>query len=163
MSEIPEKIDAFKDEYAFLSNFHPSPIVLCGLEYPTVEHAYQAAKCLYAEDAIQVHGAATPKEAKKLGRAAECIPDWPLIKWPVMYALLLLKFTQHDDLRQQLLATGRARLVEGNHWHDNFWGACTCDKCKDLEHQNQLGLLLEQVRFVLSNRAGALSRAPADA
>ena len=41
-----EKIDQFKDEFRFLSNFWQSEVVLDDRKYPTVEHAYQAAKTL---------------------------------------------------------------------------------------------------------------------
>jgi hypothetical protein len=42
---IPNKpIKAFRGKHAFLSNFHPSPVVLDGQTNPTVEHAFQAAK-----------------------------------------------------------------------------------------------------------------------
>lgn len=38
------EINRFVQEYAFLSNFYPSIVQFEGLNYPTVEHAYQAAK-----------------------------------------------------------------------------------------------------------------------
>ena len=37
-------IDKFSGKYAFLSNFFPAEVVLEGEKYPTVEHAFQAAK-----------------------------------------------------------------------------------------------------------------------
>ncbi len=39
-------IREFKGEFRFLSNFFPSRIYHDGIEYPTVEHAFQAAKTL---------------------------------------------------------------------------------------------------------------------
>ena len=39
-------IDKFKNEHEFLSNFYPSPITIEDITYPTVEHAFQAAKTL---------------------------------------------------------------------------------------------------------------------
>ena len=50
------------------------------------------------------------------------------------------------ELREKLLATGNEELVEGNTWHDNIWGNCSCDCCKKIEGQNKLGKLLMQVR-----------------
>ena len=38
-----------------------------------------------------------------------------------MYEVLTAKFTQHVDLRKKLIATGDAKLVEGNNWNDTFW------------------------------------------
>lgn len=37
-------INSFTGKYAFLSNFHYSPITFEKIEYPTAEHAFQAAK-----------------------------------------------------------------------------------------------------------------------
>ena len=37
-------IDSVSGAHAFLSNFHPAPVVLDGVTYPSVEHAFQAAK-----------------------------------------------------------------------------------------------------------------------
>ena len=39
-------IDNFDGEFAFLSNFSPDPCAFEGIVYPTVEHAFQAAKTL---------------------------------------------------------------------------------------------------------------------
>ena len=41
-----DRITAFRGEHAFLSNFHPAPVVLDGEIYRSVEHAYQAAHFL---------------------------------------------------------------------------------------------------------------------
>lgn len=38
------RINSFSGSHAFLSNFESAPIFYDGLSYPTVEHAYQAAK-----------------------------------------------------------------------------------------------------------------------
>ena len=35
---------AFEGEYSWLSNFWPVEVVLDGMVFPSVEHAYQAAK-----------------------------------------------------------------------------------------------------------------------
>jgi predicted NAD-dependent protein-ADP-ribosyltransferase YbiA (DUF1768 family) len=58
---------------------------------------------------------------------------------------LRLKF-QDPKLRAMLLATGNEELIEGNTWHDNTWGDCSCDACKDIEGKNMLGKLLMKVR-----------------
>jgi len=45
-----------------------------------------------------------------------------------------------------LLATLDAELIEGNAWHDNFWGDCFCEKCRDIEGLNVLGNILMRIR-----------------
>jgi len=41
---LPGVINRFLTRYFFLGNYHPSPIMYDGVEYPSSEHAYQAAK-----------------------------------------------------------------------------------------------------------------------
>ena len=54
------------------------------------------------------------------------------------------------ELRTKLLATGNRVLVEGNYWHDNFWGECTCEKCKATQKaENWLGKLLMERRDLI--------------
>jgi predicted NAD-dependent protein-ADP-ribosyltransferase YbiA (DUF1768 family) len=61
-----------------------------------------------------------------------------------MYTLLMLKF-ENEYLREKLLETGDADLIEGNRWHDKFWGKCVCDKCKGAG-ENNLGRILKKIR-----------------
>ena len=46
-------IDRFKDEYFFLSNFCAVSVLFRNIEFPSVENAYQAAKCLHHGDMHQ--------------------------------------------------------------------------------------------------------------
>ena len=71
-----------------------------------------------------------------------------------MYFLVLLKFQSHEDLRNQLFATGDAELIEGNDWHDNYWGNCECPRCVSIEGQNHLGKILMRVRNNLRAERG---------
>lgn len=136
-------ITSFSGEYRFLSNFYPCEIPLDGIVYPSVEHAYQAAKFPTPSRAFFVH--CTAGYAKRLGREAILPPTWYRDKMIVMWRCLVQKFS-HPHLRQSLLATNDRPLVEGNHWHDTFWGVC---------HgvgQNQLGLMLMAVRADIRQR-----------
>lgn len=74
-----------------------------------------------------------------------------------MQALLEQKFSQ-EPLRSQLLATGGKELIEGNVWHDNFWGVCQCADCKKLvkgRWGNKLGEMLMRIRNFSRPRAYA--------
>ena len=134
-----DPIDCFRGDYFFLSNFSPHPVVHAGVRYPTVEHAYQAAKTddLAARDRIAA--ARSPTEAKDIGRTVPLRDEWDRQRLDVMLSLLRHKFTD-PALADQLLATGDRPLVEGNDWGDTFWCTCSCDGT------NHLGRLLEQVR-----------------
>lgn len=146
VNKIEKSISFFKDEFAFLSNFYPSSIIWKGTKWPTVEHAYQASKSRCPDYEEKIRRAETPGIAKKLGRKAPLQKNWEEIKVPLMTELVFLKFEQNLDLRDKLLGTNLAKLVEGNYWHDNFWGSCFCSGCKDIEGQNMLGIILMEVR-----------------
>jgi ribA/ribD-fused uncharacterized protein len=143
-------IDSFREEYAFLSNFYPVVVTLDEMNYPTVEHAFQAAKCLDLSERIKICKAKTPGQAKRLGRQVVSFKkNWNDIRVKVMRDLLYQKFG-HKQLLFKLLATGNQQLVEGNTWHDNFWGVCQCGRCT--VGQNQLGKLLMEIRQEVRDR-----------
>lgn len=118
-----------------------------------MEHAYQAAKATSLVPAMEIRALATPGEAKRYGRKPTDIrADWEEVKVSVMFDLVFRKFLVDGELRELLLGTDRRRLVEGNFWHDNFWGDCCCMKrpgCRD-EGKNVLGGILMLVRGVLA-------------
>jgi ribA/ribD-fused uncharacterized protein len=134
-------IDSFKGPYAFLSNFHPAPVSLDEDVYPTVEHAYQAAKTLSPDERTKVRNASTPGQAKRMGRKVTFRSDFDLIKIDVMYNLLKAKFAWYD-LQSFLMDTGSRELIEGNEWGDTFWGV---DR-RTGTGRNHLGKLLMRVR-----------------
>jgi len=136
-------INSFQGEYFFLSNFFYSPFEFDGEIYATVEHAFQAAKTFDTEQRQSIRQAASPAQAKKMGRAVQLRPDWEQVKFDIMLALLRLKFSQ-ADLRQKLLDTGDSELIEGNTWGDKVWG-CVSYKGQWIG-RNHLGKLLMQVR-----------------
>lgn len=141
-------IRRFHNEYDFLSNFHPSPIYWNGEVYPTVEHAFQAAKTLNPEYQGKIRRATTPAQAKRLGRSVALRPDWETVKVETMRLLISCKFAKDTPLAAKLLATGDAELIEGNTWHDNFWGVDIRTPEKGL---NWLGQILMEQRAHLAD------------
>lgn len=126
-------------EFRFLSNFWFSPMVLDGLWYATVEHLYQSAKAAGAErEAIRT--APTPHEARRLGQLVALPDSWASRRLPVMGTAVWLKF-KNAELRQMLLATDDAELVEFAPWGDRFWGVD-----RDLVGENNLGKILMATR-----------------
>lgn len=132
-------IDSFSGEYRFLSNFYPASVWFDWKEYPTVEHAYQAAKTLNHEMREVIRNLSTPAKAKYVGRREPLRPDWEQMKLWLMEELVLMKF-EDPVLRSLLKATGDQELVEGNHWGDRFWGVCVG------VGENHLGKILMKVR-----------------
>lgn len=137
------KIEESQGDYRFLNNFWPASVVLDGVSYPSVEHAYQAAKTLNLDDRKQflccTHG-----EAKRAGRALLLRSDWEQVRLSIMSDLVKQKFTNNRILAEKLIDTGAAELIEGNNWNDTFWGVCRGIG------DNNLGKILTVVRSQLS-------------
>jgi ribA/ribD-fused uncharacterized protein len=148
------KIERFDGEYRFLSNFWPAPVWLDTVQYPTVEHAYQAAKFRNEVPYTQsqtlrqaIFACKTPAEAKRLAKRYKTMVrlDWAKIRYNLMNHLVYQKFTQHKHLGDMLRATGTAELVEGNWWGDTYWGVCNGIG------SNWLGVILMNVRSEISH------------
>jgi ribA/ribD-fused uncharacterized protein len=122
-------ITEFQGEYRYLSNFWLAPFFYGNATWPSSEHAFQAFKTLDSEERYRVLLSPTPGAAKREGRKVTLRPDWDQIKKQVMLQVVLAKFIQNPDLVRQLAATGTVRLIEGNTWHDNYWGSCKCHGC----------------------------------
>lgn len=142
----------------------------------TNEHLFQAAKTPYAFNSGPLHqilrsqarahalilAAPSPTHAKRAGRALPHfdIAGWNAVRDDVMYGLLQAKF-EIAELRQLLLDTGDADLIEGNNWHDTYWGVCR-SSCQRAPHapfgENRLGKLLMTLRRALRTEATAGQR-----
>ena len=148
-------IQRFEGRYGFLSNFYPCEIEHQGIVYPSVEHFYVAMKCngIQLFNGVQytpndfremVAGIPHPGSAKKLGRKMSVRKDWDEKKLEFMEWAVREKF-KDEKLAEMLIETGDMPIVEGNVWHDTWWGVCSCDKCSG-KGQNRLGRILMQVR-----------------
>ncbi len=141
MSRPVPAISEFIGQYRFLSNFYPAVVKYKSNDYPTVEHAFQAAKCVNDTDRQRICWAKSPGMAKRLGRRVNLRPEWESVKQDVMLSLLRQKFDS-GELKDKLLATYPAELIEGNSWNDTFWGVNEFTG----KGQNHLGKLLMRVR-----------------
>lgn len=140
-------IDSFSEKYFFLSNFYNVYVEYDGTIYCSTEAAFQAAKTMDMAERARI-ASLSPSDAKRAGRRLQLRPDWESVKDKVMYDVCFAKFTTNDSfrLRERLLETEDEELIEGNTWHDNYWGNCTCDKCKNIPGRNQLGKTLMRIR-----------------
>lgn len=68
------------------------------------------------------------------------------LDFKIMKHALKVKFKQHPDLREMLLATGQAKIVFDT-VADSFWGVATLGKSK--RQRNQMGELLMEVRTTM--------------
>ena len=132
LSNTLDSVKRFEGKYGFLSNFWPG-------DRTSVEHKYQAAKCVLHEERDQVLLCRTPGQAKRLGSKVRLKHHWDNIKIQVMTDLVREKF-KDPELSRMLLDTGYMCLEEGNTWGDHYWGVCNG------YGENVLGKILIQVR-----------------
>jgi len=135
------------DAYSEFSNFAPYGVEMEGTWWPTVEHYFQAQKFEDPAYRDKIRKANRPKDAKALGltRKRPLRSDWEVVKEEIMYAAVAKKFMTHATLKELLLSTGDAAIVE-NAPMDYFWGAG-----QDGTGQNKLGKILMRVRSELSD------------
>lgn len=133
------------ETYGFLNNFKKAKMFVYDRWWKNVESAYQAQKTIITDEYDKIWLADTPRQARDLGQLVTMRPDWDKVKVSVMEECVLAKFTQNHDLREKLLATKDAELIEDSPI-DWFWG---CGK--DGTGQNQLGEALMRVRNKLAS------------
>lgn len=131
-----------KGEYGYMSNFYKSPITISGVQWPTTEHYFQAKKFTDTDLQNKIRLVSSASKAAKMGRTKHHSfrEDWDTHRLKVMKLALKAKFYQHQDLKEKLLATGNATLIEDSPV-DYFWGIG-----KDGSGENMLGIQLMEVR-----------------
>lgn len=144
---------ASEKPYGAFSNLYRREIEFEGEKFATSEHAYQAGKARKPEVRKWLMEAPSPA---LLAMAAHGLyvwdinSDWSKTKFDRMKRVLRAKFTQHDDLKQLLLSTGTARLVESatvDNAVNRLWGEVSG------VGKNKLGQLLMEVRAELAAAA----------
>ena len=144
--------------YGALSNLYRREVEFEGRIYPTSEHAYQAGKASKAAVRDWILSAPSPSLAAMAAHGLytwDIVPNWSQIKFDRMRAVLRAKFDQHLDLRDLLLSTGQARLVESgtvNNAVNRLWGEV------DGKGENMLGVMLMEVRAELAKQSASSSR-----
>lgn len=144
-SRVSKAISGFFGPYRWLSNFWPCKIPFEGVTYPSVEHAYQAAKSLEILERQFIASLPHARDAKAAVRAMRLVRRVDCDE--VMRRLLLLKFDGgiNVELREKIKATGNAELVEANYWGDTYWGVDS----RTGKGENRLGKLLMEVREIV--------------
>lgn len=136
--------------YGCFSNFSRHAIAIDGTTWPTTEHFFQAAKFTDPADIATVRAARTPFLAAQTGRERHRSfrGDWDAVRDDAMLRALRAKFTQHRELREILLSTHAATLVEHTA-NDRYWA-----DGGDGSGRNMLGILLARVREELVTEDG---------
>jgi hypothetical protein len=159
VGEVVMKIICFhnpNEKNGFLSNWFPARFIINGAEFSSVEQymMYQKAVC-FNDTAIAARIMETSDVAviKSLGRAVSGYDDsvWSEIREKVVFDGLMAKFSQNNDLKKRLLATGDCILAECA-VKDVIWGIGLSMKDHDRfdvnkwRGKNLLGLALMKVR-----------------
>lgn len=144
---------AFQSEYAFLSNFYPCEISFNNMFFRSSEQLYQYERAIFANNtrcANDILNANTPQAAKREGFRVGNSPGWDRVKLTKMKDIVTMKFDQNPVLKNELLKTGEANLIEAS--HDTFWGAGLPLNAKKLREgkwhgHNHLGKILVNYRY----------------
>lgn len=142
--------------YGAFSNLYRRPIVFEGETFPTGEHAYQAGKARKREVRAWLMSAPSPALLAMAAHGLyywDVAPGWSTTKFDRMRNVLRAKFVQHEDLRDLLLSTANARLVESasvDNEVNRTWGEVNG------VGKNMLGKLLMEVRDELHKGSVAL-------
>ena len=116
-----------------------------GKVWPSVEHYFQGMK--FTDDARQeqVRQAASPQQARRLGRKRHNSfrKDWKKVRQTIMTRAVYTRCRTHPELAEELLATGDQKIVENSNF-DYFWG---CGR--DRRGENAYGRVLMNVRAKL--------------
>lgn len=154
-------INSFRGRFGFLSNFYPCKIEHKGIIYPSVEHYYVALKVTgmqfidgvyYTAPDFRELIARIPDagDVKKFGKRVKVRSDWNEKKLDFMEWGIREKF-KDQNLAEMLLSTGDLDLIEGNNWHDVYYGECYCLKCNG-SGENHLGKILMKIREELKQQ-----------
>lgn len=148
------------DPYYGFTNFSSDPIEYNGKKYPTSEHLFQSLKFMERRPELAEHIRTCSTRPRVVFDEAhrfspEVRSDWLQVRIEMMDLVLFHKFSQNRHLKEELLSTGDAELVEDSD-KDSFWGIGV-----DRKGQNQLGKALVRLRTKLrdeqSNSAGSIA------
>ena len=129
-------------EYGCFSNFAPYPIEINGKVWPTSEHYFQGQKFVGTRHEEEIRLAESPNKAARMGgnRNKPLRSNWESVKDSIMREAVAAKFRQYADIREVLMATKNATLVEHT-VNDSYWG-----DGGDGTGKNMLGKILMEVR-----------------
>ena len=144
------------EENGYLSNWYPSAFVVDGVGFSSAEQymMYKKAVCFSDWDtAKEILCTDDVAQIKELGRQVSNYSEsyWNGIRQIVVFEGLLAKFSQNENLKNQLKATGDAILAECA-VKDRIWGIGLSMKDSDRfeisrwKGQNLLGYTLMIVR-----------------
>ena len=96
------------------------PFTHVGVDYPTVEHAFQAQKFSDADDRKQI-ATLSLTDAVSAGRSADIdVDEWDANKAKLMYALLKEQAKQHEEMASTLVKS-QGISIHVDDVYDEYW------------------------------------------
>ena len=142
-------IGFYPREFYVFDNFSSFQVDWRGKQWPTSEHAYQAAHFIETapEIAEQIFNARSAHDAQKIANANKDKDpvDWKEKRVGIMEEICRCKLQQNPYVKEKLLATYDLDIVEDSP-KDSFWGWG-----KDRKGENQLGKIWMKLRDELIN------------
>lgn len=144
------------EENGYLSNWYPVQFSVNGIDFSSMEQFMMYRKAQYFQDkkiADKILQTEDVAQIKKLGRDVKGYDEnfWNGVRQIVVYEGLLAKFSQNHDLKEKLIGTDNAILVECA-VKDQIWGIGLSMKDENRFNrskwrgQNLLGYALMMVR-----------------
>ena len=142
--ETKDTVYFFTPAFYPLDNFSAHFVRIWGINFPTVEHAFQWKKfsVSHPEIAKEILAAMSPDAVKKISnqKKSEVFPEWHQEKVAVMEQILRAKAEQHEEVREVLRKTGNRTIIE-NSPVDSFWGVGS-----DGKGENMVGKIWMKIR-----------------
>jgi len=143
------------------SQWHPSPFQIGDVWYNCAEQYMMAEKARMFDDTNMLQkilNSIMPADQKRFGRMVQNfdLEKWNLDARPIVYRGSYAKYTQNEDMKEELLATVGTTLVEASP-EDKIWGIGL--RATDSRAQNRstwqgtnwLGEVLTRVRYDIIN------------
>lgn len=123
---IQRQIIPFYSKDDVLSNHHPSGFMVKGVTFPHVESFMMYCKAMLFKDTVtaaKILTTSNPQACKMLGRQVRPYDDvvWVKKRRSYVFIACLQKAREHPEIREYLLSTGNALLVEASA-RDVIWG-----------------------------------------
>lgn len=132
-------ITGFLGQYSLLNPAYLEPCEFDGDTYPTIIMAVEASKFPKKSRKVFQHGSARVA----VQGFARPYGDEQL---KVLRELLTERFAPGTEFRKCLDKTKGHTLVYTNDMHRNWYGSCTCPKCRLASSFNYVGEILESIR-----------------
>lgn len=139
-----EQVEGFTGKHSFLDLEYQSPVFYQGLIYPSVAHAFQAARTNDEHLKQRIADTIELTDMYALVTYIRDTAEWQKTRVRVMELLLRDKFRRNRDLQQRLIDTGHIALInsypDASNPNNSYWGTVRG------QGHNKVGRLLEAIR-----------------